>query len=183
MTLPQRNQSKSRPSPVAEASAAHPVELVAAIAANGVIGAGNTLPWRLPQDLRRFRALTMDHAIIMGRRTWQSLPHALPGRQNIVVTRDPALRAEGAVFAPSLDAALATVALPGPAFVIGGAELYALALPAAARLHLTEILADFDGDTWFPPWPRDAWREAAREEHRAEPGVPAFAFVTYERAG
>lgn len=163
------------------APAPHPVAIIAAIAANGVIGAGNGLPWRIPADLRRFRALTMDHAIIMGRRTWQSLPHALPGRQNIVVTRDPGLRAKGALLATSLDEALASVERPGPAFVIGGAQIYALALPQATRLYLTEIGAAYEGDTRFPPFERDAWREVAREEHRSHSDGPDFAFVTYDR--
>jgi dihydrofolate reductase len=154
--------------------------LIAAVARNGVIGGRNTLPWRLPADLERFRALTTGHAVIMGRRTWESIGRALPGRQNIVVTRNPGYVAAGALVQPSLDDALRAVTLPEPAFCIGGGELYALALPRAATLHLTEIDRDFDGDTRFPEFDRAPWREAARETHHAPEGF-GYAFVTYER--
>ena len=156
--------------------------LVAAVAANGTIGARGGLPWRLPDDLRHFRALTTGHAVVMGRRTWQSLGRPLPGRQNLVVSRDAALAAPGAEVAPSLDEALALAHLPLPVFCIGGAELYALALPRADLLYLTEIARDFDGDVRFPAFDRGEWREAAREPHVAPPpdGFP-YAFVTYER--
>ncbi len=128
------------------AGSAVPLALIAAVAANGVIGDRNALPWRLPDDLRRFRALTTGHAVIMGRKTWESLPGALPGRQNIVVTRDPGYAAAGAEIAATLDAALALVRLPPPAFCIGGGELYRAALPRATTLYLTEIDRDFAGD-------------------------------------
>lgn len=156
--------------------------IIAAVAANGTIGARGGLPWRLPDDLRRFRALTTGHAIVMGRRTWQSLGRALPGRQNIVVTRNPALDAPGAQVAAGLDEALALVRLPSPAFCIGGAELYALALPRADRLDLTEIARDFEGDAHFPAFDRSEWREVSREQHVAPPPDSlAYAYVTYER--
>lgn len=155
--------------------------LIAAVARNGVIGAGNALPWRLPADLKHFRALTTGHAVIMGRRTWESLPHALPGRQNIVVTRTRGRACAGAETAASLADALARVRMPAPAFCIGGGELYAAALARADALHLTEIDRDFAGDTTFPAFDRTAWREAARETHRAPEGFD-YAFVTYERA-
>jgi len=154
--------------------------LIAAVARNGVIGDGNTLPWRLPADLRRFRALTTGHAVIMGRRTWESIGRALPDRQNIVVTRQPAYVADGALVQVSLDDALRAATLPAPVYCIGGGELYALALPRAATLHLTEIDREFAGDTRFPDFDRAAWRETAREEHRAPEGF-GYAFVTYER--
>ena len=164
------------------ASPAEPaLALIAAVARNGVIGAGNALPWRLPDDLKRFRALTTGHAVIMGRRTWESLPHALPGRQNIVVTRVPGRAFAGAETAASLADALARVRMPAPAFCIGGGELYAAALARAELLHLTEIDRDFAGDTAFPAFDRAAWRETARETHRAPEGFD-YAFVTYERA-
>jgi len=155
--------------------------LIAAVARNGVIGAGNALPWRLPDDLKRFRALTTGHAVIMGRRTWESLPHALPGRQNIVVTRALGRAFAGAETAASLADALARVRMPPPAFCIGGGELYAAALARACVLHLTEIDRDFAGDTRFPALDRTRWRETAREPHRAPEGF-AYAFVTYERS-
>jgi dihydrofolate reductase len=158
------------------------VALIAAVAANGVIGTDNRLPWRLPEDLKRFRALTTGHAVIMGRKTWESLPHALPKRQNIVVTRQADLVATGAEIAPSFADALARVQLPGPAYCIGGGELYRAALPFATTLHLTEIERAFEGDARFPPFDRSQWREAARE-HRppAEPDGFAYSYVTYER--
>jgi dihydrofolate reductase len=163
--------------------AAPQLEIIAAVAENGVIGAGNRMPWHLPADLRRFRMLTTGHAVIMGRKTWESIGRALPQRQNIVVSRAPAFRAEGAQAADSLDEALALVTLPAPAFCIGGGELYREALPRATTLHLTEIGASFEGDATFPAFDRTLWRETARNAHPPDGagGVP-YAFVTYTRA-
>ena len=159
-----------------------PLALIAAVAANGVIGDRNRLPWRLPEDLRHFRALTTGHAVIMGRKTWESLPGPLPDRQNIVVTRDPSYVAAGAEIAGTLAAALAAVRLPPPAFCIGGGELYRAALPHAATLYLTEIDRDFAGDVTFPPYDRADWPAAAAET-RSSAGPDAFTyrFVTRER--
>ena len=154
--------------------------LIVAIARNGVIGVANALPWRLPEDMRRFRALTTGHAVIMGRKTWQSLRHALPDRQNIVVTRQRDFIAAGAAIATSLPAAMALVRMPAPAFCIGGSELYALGLPDADLMYVTEIARDVQGDTSFPPFDRTLWRETARETHTAADGL-AYAYVTYER--
>jgi dihydrofolate reductase len=156
--------------------------LITAVARNGVIGIDNHLPWHLPADLKHFRALTMGRTVIMGRKTWESLPakfRPLPGRQNIVVTRNAGYAAEGAVVVTSLPAALAA-AQSDEAFVIGGAELYTAALPLANRLQLTEIDAAFDGDTHFPVIDPSQWHETAREAHKDEAGFP-YAFVTYER--
>jgi dihydrofolate reductase len=164
----------------APTSARPRLAVVAAVAANGVIGNDNRLPWRLPEDLRRFRALTTGHAIIMGRKTWESLPHALPGRQNIVVTRQADYVATGAEVAASLDAALAAVRLPMPAYCIGGGQLYGEALPRADELHVTEIARDFDGDAWFPPIDTRTWREVDRVPGTAQADAGfAYAFVTY----
>ena len=148
------------------------VALIAAVAANGVIGADNALPWRLPDDLKRFRALTTGHAVIMGRKTWESLPRALPERQNIVVTRQPRLSPRPAPRSRTRSPRRSrSSALPAPAFCIGGGELYRAALPLATTLHLTEIDRDFDGDARFPPFERGDWRETSREHHPAsEPG-------------
>jgi dihydrofolate reductase len=157
--------------------------LIAAVAKNGVIGAGNALPWRLPDDLARFRALTMGHTVVMGRRTWESLPRALAGRQNVVVTRQSGYRASGAEIASSLDDALALAKLPAPVFCIGGAALYRVALPLADALYVTEIARDFDGDAIFPRIDPAQWREVAREPRRSDgAGGFAYAFVTYRRA-
>ena len=158
------------------------LSLIAAIARNGVIGIDNHLPWHLPADLKHFKALTTGNTVIMGRKTWDSLPakfRPLPGRRNIVVTRNAAFRAEGADVAASLPAAVA-LAESNVAFVIGGAELYRAALPLADRLELTEIDADYAGDTWFPLRDPNEWRESAREAH-ADPAGPGYAFVSYER--
>lgn len=157
-----------------------PLDLIAAVARNGVIGADNAMPWHLPADLAHFRALTTGHAIVMGRKTWQSLGRALPGRQSIVVSRNTRFDAPGATVVDSLDAALRAVALPAPAFCIGGAALYAAALPRAHVLHLTQIEADFAGDTVFPTWERADFTQTAREPHVTGDGL-AYAFVTYVR--
>ncbi|HSS71234.1 MAG TPA: dihydrofolate reductase [Casimicrobiaceae bacterium] len=158
------------------------IALIAAVARNGVIGVENRLPWRLPDDMKRFRALTMGHSVIMGRRTFESLGAALPGRQNIVVTSRQDLRAAGCESAASLTEAIARATLPEPVFVIGGEALYRAALPHADLLFLTEIDRDFAGDTRFPEFERGTWRETARErKHQDEPGGFDFAFAAYER--
>ncbi|MBC2664653.1 dihydrofolate reductase [Novosphingobium flavum] len=154
--------------------------LIVAAARNGVIGVDGALPWHIPADLKRFKALTMGRPMIMGRRTFDSLPGLLPGRRHIVLTRDRAWRAEGAEVVHDLDAALA-LAGEGEVAVIGGAEIFALALPRAARLELTEVHAEIAGDTVMPPL-GPGWRETAREEHDAEGTRPGYAFVTLERA-
>lgn len=157
--------------------------LVAAVARNGVIGRDGTIPWRLPEDMRRFRALTMGHPVVMGRRTWESLPdqyRPLPGRRNVVLTRNPEWSGEGALRAGSLEEALELIADARDVFVIGGAELYAGALPLADELALTELDVDVEGDTFFPPFDRSEFVEDAREPHVAPDGT-AFAFVTYRR--
>ena len=157
---------------------------VYARAANGVIGKDGALPWHLPADLKRFKALTMGpdnkgRPMIMGRRTFASFPRPLPGRRHIVLTRDRDWHAEGAEVAHTPEQALALVS-DGEAALIGGAEVFRLLLPRCERVELTEIHADFAGDTVMPPLGPE-WREAAREEHPAEDGRPAFAFVTLER--
>jgi dihydrofolate reductase len=156
------------------------VYLVAAVAANGIIGAGGKLPWHIPEELKHFKKLTMGHPVIMGRRTWESLKGPLPGRENIVVTRTAGYQAEGAAVASSLDAALAMCAGEPVAFVIGGTQLFAESLPIAAGMVLTEIKRDYDGDTWFPKWDRAQWKETQREAHTAQDGT-RFDFVLYEK--
>ena len=159
------------------------VSLVAAVARGGVIGNGNAIPWRIPEDLAFFRDLTMGHPVVMGRRTWDSLPdrfRPLPGRRNVVVTRNPDWRDEGADRAASLDDALRLLDGAEQVFVIGGAEIFAAALPGADALVLTEIDLDVEGDVLFPPWDRGAYEEVAREPHVSEDGT-ALAFVTYAR--
>jgi dihydrofolate reductase len=156
--------------------------LIVARAANGVIGRDGGLPWRLPADLKRFKALTMGGAMIMGRKTFDSLPGLLPGRRHIIVTRDRQWRAEGAEGAHSADEALTLVG-DQRAWIIGGAEIFALFLPMAGRIELTEVVGDIVGDTIMPdPRADGGWREVAREEHGAEDERPAYAFVTLDRA-
>ena len=159
------------------------VSLVAAVARGGVIGRGGEIPWRLPEDLARFRALTTGHAVVMGRKTWESLPERfrpLPGRRNVVVSRNPEWRADGAERAGSLEDALALLDGAERVFVIGGGQLYAEALPYADELLLTEIDADAEGDTWFPAWERGEFEETGREQHVSAGGVQ-YSFVTYAR--
>lgn len=154
------------------------LSLIAAVARNGAIGRNNALLWHEPEDQRHFRRVTMGGPVIMGRKTWDSLParfRPLPGRRNVVVTRNERWHADGAEAVRSLAAALALLAGSPKVFVIGGAELYALALPHAAELVLTEIDADLDGDTFFPPWDRQRFAEASRETR------PGYSFVTYYR--
>jgi len=164
----------------------HPAEivLIAAVARNGAIGRGNALLFNEPADQRHFREATLGCPVIMGRKTWDSLPERfrpLPGRRNVVVTRDAAWHADGADAAASLDAALARVADAAKVFVIGGGELYALALPRADELVLTEIDTAFDGaDTFFPRFDRTAFIETERDPRTAPDGI-RYAFVTYRR--
>jgi dihydrofolate reductase len=161
------------------------VSLVAAVARGGVIGRDGTIPWRIPEDARRFREVTIGHPVVMGRRTWESLPdrfRPLPGRRNVVVTRNEAWREDGAERAGSLEGALRLLEGAERVSVIGGAQLYADALPLADELLLTEIDFDVEGDTFLPDWDRGAFDEVSREERVSEDGI-AFAFVTYRRRG
>ena len=161
------------------------LSLVAAVARNGAIGRNNQLLWREPEDQRHFRRVTMGSPVLMGRKTWDSLPERfrpLPGRRNLVLSRDPAWRANGAEAVASLDAALQAAADATRLAVIGGAQIYALALPHAGELVLTEIDADLDGDTFFPAWEHSRFAETSRERHTSESGVP-YSFVTYTRVG
>lgn len=147
--------------------------LIAAVARNGVIGGDNRLLWQLPEDLRFFKAATQGGTVVMGRKTWQSLPAAarpLPGRRNLVLTRDAAFGAPGAEAVPDLDAALQRLPREAEVFVIGGAEIYAQALPRARRLLLTELDRDFEGDAYFPPWPREDFIAVSRTHHDSGQG-------------
>jgi dihydrofolate reductase len=157
------------------------LHLIFARAANGVIGKDGGLPWQLPEDMAHFKRTTTGQPVIMGRKTWDSLPsrfRPLPGRTNIVVTRQPVWRAQGATRAASLEDALALCPDGTDAWVIGGAEIYREALPLAHTAAVTEIAADFEGDAHAPQFGPN-WRETAREAHTAASGL-AFSFVTYE---
>ena len=155
------------------------LSLIAAIARNRVIGKDNQLLWHLPEDMKHFRDITRGHPVIMGRKTWESLPEKfrpLPGRHNIVISRNVAYQAAGATCVTSLESAIQAAGNDSEAFVIGGAEIYRQALPMAQRLYLTEIARDYNGDAHFPELPTTEWREAARTA-----GGPDFDFVTYAR--
>ena len=166
------------------------IAIYVAIAENGVIGSKGGLPWRLSTDLKRFKTDTMGKPIVMGRKTWESFPkRPLPGRLNIVVTRDKTYRAEGAEVAPSLQDAIALARIRARCMapadeicVIGGGEIYAQALPLADRLHVTHVLAKVDGDTVFPPIDPEIWYLASAEDHPAgEKDTHATRYAVYER--
>ncbi len=157
------------------------LSLIAAVARNGVIGRDNTLVWHEPEDQRHFRRTTLGHPVLMGRRTWESLPHRfrpLPGRRNLVLTRQQGWQADGAEAVASIDAALALLAGEPRAFVIGGAAVYAAALPFADTLVLTEVDADLEGDVRFPAWDAARFEAVAREPRIAADGT-RYSFTTY----
>lgn len=158
--------------------------LVVARATNGVIGDRGRIPWRIPEDMRRFKMLTMGEPCIMGRKTWDSLPkRPLPGRLNIVVTRDPHFHADGAMVTHAFADAVACAesATPKEIAVIGGEAVYRVALPHADAIYLTDVLAEFDGDVHFPPIDPAEWHETAREDHITDSGLQ-YRFLTLERA-
>ena len=151
--------------------------IVAAVGRNGVIGVDGHLPWTIPEDLARFKRITMGHALVMGRATFESIGRPLPGRTNIVMTRNDRWSHERVEVAGSLDAALEIARARGQdVFVVGGSEVYQTALDVVDTLELTEVDAAPDGDTWFPSVDWSNWRETARDPHEG------FSFVTYERA-
>jgi len=159
------------------------ISLIAAVASNRAIGKGQQLLWHLAEDMRHFRETTRGKPVIMGRKTWESLPASfrpLPGRRNLVVSRNPTYQAPGATLAGSLEDALRAAADAAEVFVIGGAELYRQALPLAARLYLTEVAASVEGDAFFPELAPDDWQEISRTQGHNESG-PAIAFVVYQR--
>jgi dihydrofolate reductase len=159
------------------------LSLIAAMANNRVIGLDNRLPWHLPADLAHFKRLTLGKPIVMGRNTWDSLPGLLPHRTHIVVSRNPGLVAEGALVAGSLPAALDMAGNVDEVMVIGGANLYAQALPIASRLYLTLVDTDVDGDVLFPAYAVSEWRELEREAHTADARNPYdYVFLTLVRA-
>ena len=164
------------------AAMAREISIVVARARNGTIGKGNRLPWHLPADLKHFKALTMGSVMVMGRKTFDSLPGLLPGRRHVVLTHDRDWSALGAEVVHGVDEAV-EAAGDEKVSVIGGAEIFHLFLPLASRIELTEVLADFEGDIAMEdPRQTGAWLETAREEHPAEDGRPAFRFISLKRA-
>jgi dihydrofolate reductase len=157
------------------------VSLIVAMDPNRVIGNEGKLPWHLPAELQRFKALTMGHHLIMGRKTWQSIGRPLPGRTSIVLTRDPAYRAPGALVATSLEAALALAAPDAEPFIIGGAQVFRDALPLAHRIYLTRVQREYHGDVFFPTLALDEWSCAHHEAHEAQGELPAWELRVCDR--
>ena len=158
------------------------INLIVAMAKNRVIGIDNKMPWHLPADFAWFRKTTLGHPVIMGRKTYESISKPLPGRRNMVVSRNPEWRADGCELFNSLDAVLVSVPVETQAFVIGGASLYVAALPMADRIYLTEVDTTLDGDTFFPALDRSQWREYSREHRDAdERNAHAMDFVILDR--
>lgn len=164
------------------------IAMMVAAAENGVIGNGNDLPWHLPEDLRHFKRVTMGKPILMGRKTFQSIGRPLPGRTSFVITRDAAFKIEGVISVASLDSAISEASLlaerddADEIVVIGGAEIYRIALPRVQRLYMTEVHAQVDGDVMLPLITWSQWQETQRERHAASVGNPFdYSFVVYER--
>jgi dihydrofolate reductase len=156
------------------------LSIIVAIAKNRVIGLNNNLPWHLPEDLKRFKALTMGHHIIMGRKTFESLGRLLPGRNTVIVTRNKSYHVDGAIVTHSLQEAIDKCGNDDEVFLIGGANLYQQSLKLAKKLYITEINAEFEGDAFLPEFDLNAWQEVSRESYTSEKGL-SFSYVTYLR--
>jgi dihydrofolate reductase len=156
------------------------LSLIVAYAKNNVIGDKNTLPWHLPEDLKRFRSLTMGHHIIMGRKTYESLDRLLPGRKTVIVTRNKSYHVKGALIVNSLESAIAMCKDDPEPFLIGGAEMYKTGLKLATKLYITEVHAEFGGDAFFEALDLSSWQENERSLHTSENGL-AFSYVVYQR--
>lgn len=158
------------------------ISAVVAMSENRVIGNGNKLPWHLPADLKHFKAVTMDKPVLMGRKTYDSIGHPLPGRCNIVITRDSDFQAAGCVVANSIDCALKAAAYSEEVCIIGGSLLYEQMLPRIEQIYMTIVHHDFPGDAFFPELDKQAWREVSREDHPAdEKNAYAYSFLLLER--
>lgn len=161
--------------------------MIVAVAENGVVGRDNALPWRLSEDLKYFKRTTLGKPLVMGRKTFESIGRPLPGRPNIVISRDSGFARDGVEVVHSLPAAverareLATGAGVGEVMVIGGAQVYLDAIPLAVRLYVTEVHAAYRGDTYLPPVAWEQWRECSREFHPADADSPGYSFVIFER--
>ncbi len=158
------------------------ISIIVAMARNRVIGARNAIPWHLPGELKMFKAITMGHHIIMGRNTWESIGRLLPGRTTVIVTRQRDFRVAGAIIADSLDAALAACGADDEVFIIGGAQLYAAALPIADRIYLTQVDAEVAGDTLMPQFDLSQWRVCSAQSFSADDKNPyAYRLTVYDR--
>jgi dihydrofolate reductase len=157
------------------------ISIISALAKNRTIGINNALPWRLPEDLKYFKSLTLGHHILMGRKTYESIGKPLPGRITVIITRGKLAAPEGVKIAHSLNEAIEICGDDEEIFFVGGAELYGQALPLADRLYLTEIQAEVAGDAWFPEIDRKRWREISRDAHHEDKSGMRYDFVVYER--
>ena len=158
------------------------IALIVAMAKNRTIGIDNTLPWRCPEDLKHFKALTMGHHMIMGRKTFDSIGKPLPGRTTVIITRNSEVKVSGCLVVNSFEEALTRCAAEAEVFVVGGAEIYTQALPQAETLYITEIQQNVEGDAWFPEFNRADWEEVSRKKHHQELPQPLeFHFVTLRR--
>ena len=158
------------------------LSIIVAMASNRTIGINNTLPWRIPEDLKHFKALTIGHHMIMGRKTFDSIGKPLPGRTTVVVSHNKRLKIEGCIVANSLEKAIAACSDDTEIFVVGGAQLYELALPLADTMYVTEVRQEIEGDARFPEFDMSTWQETARERHsQQEPQTLEYHFVTYRR--
>lgn len=157
------------------------ISVISALARNRVIGIDNSLPWRLPEDLKYFKALTLGHHILMGRKTYESIGKPLPGRTTVIITRGTFPAPDGVKIAHSLQEAIDVCGDDQEIFFVGGAELYAQALPLADRLYLTEIQAEVEGDAWFPAFDKNQWRETSRDRRHEEKNGMEYHFVVYDR--
>jgi len=157
------------------------ISIIVAYAENRVIGSCGKMPWHLSEDLKRFRQITMGHSIVMGRKTWESIDRLLPGRRHVIISRRPGYAVPGATVVASLDEAITACTGESDVFVIGGGEIYRLALPLSDRIFATEIDGSFEGDAFFPPLDRVEWKETRREARRDEKASTRYSFVTFER--
>ena len=155
------------------------ISLIAALGKNRVIGSDNSIPWKLPADMKRFRELTTGKPVIMGRKTFESIGRPLPNRTNIIITTDKNYKADGCIVVHSVDEALKS-AKGSEIMVIGGAQIYKLFLPKANRMYLTFIDKEFEGDAYFPEYDKNEWKEVSREEHADENGLK-YSFVNFDR--
>ncbi len=158
------------------------LSIIVAMAHNRVIGAKNDMPWHLPADLKYFKKTTLGKPIIMGRKTFDSIGRPLPGRQNVVVTRNENWAHEGVDVAPSLDEAITMAGEVEEIMITGGAQIFDMAIGSVDKLYITEIDLDVEGDTFFPEFPQADWKEISREAHPSEEDRPAYSFVVYDRA-
>jgi dihydrofolate reductase len=159
------------------------LSILVAMAKNRTIGINNTLPWRIPEDMKHFKTLTMGHHIVMGRKTYDSIGRPLPGRTTVVVTRSRDLQIEGCLVAHSLDEAIAACEPDREIFIVGGAEIYAQAMSSANRIYITEIQKEVEGDAWFPEIEKSGWLEVSREiRHQQIPEPLEYHFVEYRRS-